>query len=595
MKQLFLVCCLCFAVLVQAQSPKLPSGAEPQQVFPSLQMPDAEYSQELILNTVLPEIGYAFLKPEQFLRSHFTESPEGYHYFFTFRINEVESYDRFVKVFIDRQGSVRSLTYLLSGCEKPAAGTFINGEVLRMAHPDWQIQGEAVYTWYYTGNEWIPLTGLTVIPDIAANTERRYFDAQQKLVLRQPLAFRFHSKDTTLRGKVFWPDPLTSAQVPYGGAYQDFNDADTPSLNNERVWKTLRVRFNSDSFLLEDSTFYFVEIEAPSSTPPVLFDTVADFMRNAQEFEYINSYYHLQTWVRQVHDLGFDLPRVRIQVDPHASNGADVSGFSTSFNPPALLFGEGGIDDAEDADVLIHELGHGLSYGASPGTVKGVERQSIEEGNSDYFAMSYSRQISSYGWEKTFNWDGNLTWQGRVVNTQKKLPEDFSSNFYSNAEIWVAALARVYDSLGPYTTDRLVLCALYHQVPEMTFTQMSASCMLCDSLQNGAENVAIIADAFNAKGIETAVRKPAQGQTGWKLINTYGFSKRGEALTLDFGLIFSGQVELVDLQGRVLRSYRLDSAESFSMKPEGIKNGLYLLRVNSDTNHSKSFLISVAQ
>jgi hypothetical protein len=41
-------------------------------------------------------------------------------------------------------------------------------------------------------------------------------------------------------GKVFNPDPLTSANVVYGGAYQDSSDADIVVLNNQRQTKTFK-------------------------------------------------------------------------------------------------------------------------------------------------------------------------------------------------------------------------------------------------------------------------------------------------------------------------------------------------------------------
>ena len=44
---------------------------------------------------------------------------------------------------------------------------------------------------------------------------------------------------------------------------------------------------------------------------------------------------------------------------PHGFNGADNSSYSPGTG--RLQFGEGGVDDAEDSDVVHHELGHGPS------------------------------------------------------------------------------------------------------------------------------------------------------------------------------------------------------------------------------------------
>ncbi|MEZ4916786.1 MAG: hypothetical protein R2836_07345 [Chitinophagales bacterium] len=56
---------------------------------------------------------------------------------------------------------------------------------------------------------------------------------------------------------------------------------------------------------------------------------------------------------------------LQISVDTHGNNGADNSFFSPA-TPLRLIFGEGGVDDAEDADVIIHEYGHAISHFAAP-------------------------------------------------------------------------------------------------------------------------------------------------------------------------------------------------------------------------------------
>ena len=47
-----------------------------------------------------------------------------------------------------------------------------------------------------------------------------------------------------------------------------------------------------------------------------------------------------------------------VHFDPHGFDGADNSQFSSAGEN--LTFGQGGVDDAQDADVIIHELGHGI-------------------------------------------------------------------------------------------------------------------------------------------------------------------------------------------------------------------------------------------
>lgn len=566
----------------------------PKQVFLSTPVTVKELpGSTQVLDQVLAHIPGPSLKPENFSLLTYRESPVGYHYLYQFQLQGIPVEDQYIRVFVDKKFNLRQLIWQLRGIHVPATAPFGDSETLRQRLNHYDHVGAIVKVWKYQPEGWQALLKVSVIEDIAAFAEYRYYDVNYQEVYRIDNAARFKGKDSVIQANVFFPDPLTSAGVPYGGAYLDFNDADSPALNNERVWRPVIVDFFNDSLFLRDSVLHFEELENPVSQRPVLVGPLADFTRNQQDFEFVNSYYHLQSWIRRVHDLGYPLPGQPIQVDPHAANGADVSGFTPAFGEMALLFGEGGIDDAEDADVVVHELGHALSYSVAPGTNNGLERTSFEEGNCDYFAMSYSRQINNFGWEKTFNWDGNVTWQGRTVTTDKKMPEDYTSNKYSNAEVWVAALREIYDSVGPDISDRLVLCALYNQVTNMTFYQMANNCLQCDSILNNGENHRLIFNAMNTRGLAFPLGFKEPAPSSWTLLNSAGFAFRGEALRIDFGgQPVSGIAEVYDIQGKLLFTILLDDAPYFELDEPINEKGLYLLRIHSDTNLSMTYRIA---
>lgn len=581
---------LLFGIQAQAQE----FTEEPRQVFVTYPLEITELPGSFeILSQVLRHLPESDLKAENFSLLTYRESPVGYHYLYQYRLQGIPVEGQYLRAFVDKNLNLRQLIWQLRGSHMPPVAVFGDAETLRLRLAAMNYVGEITRVWKYHPDGWQALLKANVIEDIAAFAEYRFYDANYQEVYRVDNAARFEGKDSVILAHVFYPDPLTSAQAPYGGAFLDFNDADSPALNNERIWRPMHVDFVNDSFFLRDSVFYFAELENPISQQPILLGPGANFTRSQQEFEFVNSLYHLQSWIRRVHDLGYPMPGMPIQVDPHASNGADVSGFTPVFGDMALVFGEGGIDDAEDADVLVHELGHALSYSVAPGTNNGFERTSFEEGNCDYFAMSYSRQISNYGWEKTFNWDGNMTWQGRVVNTTKVLPQDYSSNKYSNAEIWVAALREIYDSIGPDLTDRLVLCALYNQVTDMRFNQMANNCLQCDSILNNGANRMLIFNAMNTRGLAFPLGFKEPVNSSWSLLNSAGFAFRSEALRVDFGgLSFSGTAEVYDIQGKLIHRVRLQDVLYFELNEPVKEKGLYLLRLHSDTNLSVTYRIA---
>src|SRR5690606_4713427 len=137
---------------------------------------------------------------------------------------------------------------------------------------------------------------------------------------------------------------------------------------------------------------------------------------------------------------------------------ADNSIFYPAPSPKRIAFGIGGVDDAEDADVCIHEYAHFVSETASPGSNIGSQRNALDEGFGDYLAASYSTSINTFNRQWVYNWDGhNEFWNGRSVNSSKVYPHDTVSSIYRNGEMWSSALMKIYDEIGRAATDSLIL------------------------------------------------------------------------------------------------------------------------------------------
>ena len=75
-----------------------------------------------------------------------------------------------------------------------------------------------------------------------------------------------------------------------------------------------------------------------------------------------------------------------------------------------LAFGEGGMDNGEDAEIILHELGHRLHDWLTHGAKSCVER--LSEGFTNYLAVSYTCSLGcwspnnpEYHW--VHKWDGH--------------------------------------------------------------------------------------------------------------------------------------------------------------------------------------------
>ncbi|MBO9664906.1 DUF4394 domain-containing protein, partial [Dokdonella sp.] len=251
-------------------------------------------------------------------------------------------------------------------------------------------------------------------------------DAQSGDVLRaQDLAL---NADGT--GTVWTPDPLSYKKVAYGGGYVDGDNADTPELTGALVSVTLPdiSQDGSGNYILSGPYAVCKDWDTPhhAGECPALPTTDFSATRSTESFDAVMAYYHITRYMKYVNEtLGVAIMPVEhtggVYFDPHARDGDDNSYYvGGEFD---LGFGEGGIDDAQDADVIIHELGHGLHDWVTGGHLS--RQEGLSEGFGDYTAGSYSRDYpnqwtssdTAYNW--VFNWDGhNEFWAGRVLNFQ---------------------------------------------------------------------------------------------------------------------------------------------------------------------------------
>jgi len=262
-------------------------------------------------------------------------------------------------------------------------------------------------------------------------------------------------------GYIFNPDPLSKMQVAYAGQYVDNNDATNASLDAARTLVTIpELDFTGGVYKLKGSYAEIKDLETPSTG---LFTQATNqflFNRNDQGFEAVNAYWHVDNSLRYINQtLNIAcIPLTNAGIlwyDPHGLDGDDNSYYSNG----RLVFGEGGVDDAEDADVVLHELGHGIHDWLTNGSLSQV--QGLSEGCGDYWAQSYSRSLNqwpssapAYNW--MFSWDGhNEYWAGRITNYTVLYPG--SGAIHTRGQIWASALMRIYDKIGKAKTDRAFL------------------------------------------------------------------------------------------------------------------------------------------
>ena len=121
-----------------------------------------------------------------------------------------------------------------------------------------------------------------------------------------------------------------------------------------------------------------------------------DYHRNDDRFEQVMAYYWVTEAQKYIQSLGFGSTRRAVNKESQDIR-TNQYGVDNSFSwdkHDYLRFGKGGVDDAEDAEVILHEYGHAIQDSQVAGFGVGPEAGGIGEGFGDYWAVTVSDVIA---------------------------------------------------------------------------------------------------------------------------------------------------------------------------------------------------------
>ena len=367
------------------------------------------------------------------------------------------------------------------------------------------------------------------------------------------------------------------------------------ALAQEQFWGEIPVDYAAGKFNLNNNFFVISDLSPPFTNPSTSPTDSFDFNRSEVDFEDVNAFYHLNRYQAYWESLGFtDLALEEILVDAHGNNGADNSFFAPT-SPPRLVFGQGGVDDAEDADVIIHEYGHAISAFASPESNVAEERRALDEGFGDYLASSYSKQFTNFASNEVFSWDGhNEFWPGRISNSNKtKLDISINQNIYFNGEVWSATLNDLHNNLGATISDKLAIEVMYYNMPNTTISQAAKNLFLADTLLYGGIHTCEIFDILFMRKFLMGTCLDFYSGLGNKffqdnrvqLLNTFGFTNYDEDITVRFETAEykNSQIQLFDIKGKCIFSFN-PKAQVIQLNFPKLSAGAYFMTITSESN-----------
>ena len=536
--------------------------------------------------------------------SYFKTSPAGKHYTFQQLYNGIPVYNSSLKANLDLSKNIRSImneSHNLSFINSSA----INSQISQLNQAGFSagfIAATFDYSPEFTSEINICLTDRNTavavqkleVWDVAKGLHRLMLVDESKNIIYQQDLKRYHhfsnGPDTTITGKVFKPDPLTTAHVAYGTTYVDNNDADNASLTAQLVSVSMPATYTAGTFSLKNAYVQITELEAPTVAVVTSTTPVFDFTRSQSGFEDVNSFYHITTMQLYLQSLGYNnLMNQLIKVDSHGDNGQDNSYFSGSGGQPILSLGEGGVDDAEDADVIVHEYGHAVSWSANNNGFGSSDRGALDEAFGDYQAATYSRSIDNYHWADIFSWDGhNPFWPGRSAATSKIYPTNLVGEIHDDGEIWSSAMMDIWTVLVKTTTDKLMYQSIYNWSSNMTMPQAALLVFQADTLQNAGANFSVLCNAFKNHGLYNGNCSTGIDEhpvtSAVEIINSANFAAGNGSLFILFPNFEKRlQVEVYDVSGRKVYQAENENNNKILLNPSDFDKGLYLVSVKTSS------------
>jgi len=304
-------------------------------------------------------------------------------------------------------------------------------------------------------------------------------------------------------GTVFLPNPVADLQDQ---SLTDQKDADYRALQPAYHRVTL-TNLDGSGYLRGDWATIVSETGNAAYSPANTFN----YNRHQDEFEQVMAYYWVTEAQNYLQRLGFgsgtfrpvnkESQRVRIN-----QWGADNSFFTDKRDE--LRFGKGGVDDAEDAEVILHEFGHAIQDSQQTPLGFGFSREAgaIGEGFGDYWAVTVSTLIAPTpdpacvaDWDSV-SYTSTVPHCLRRVDTNLHYPGDLNGQVHHDGQIWSRALWDIRKALGNVAADTTIIEA-HFDMPNPTMPQLAATTVAVARQLYGNGAATKVKAAFVARGI----------------------------------------------------------------------------------------------
>jgi hypothetical protein len=309
------------------------------------------------------------------------------------------------------------------------------------------------------------------------------------------------SATATGTGTVFWPNPVASLQDQ---TLTDQKDADYAQL--QPAYRNVALtNLDGTGFLVGD----WAQIVSETGDRAYSSTNTFTYHRSDDRFEQVMAYYWITEAQRYIQSLGFGTgryPAVNMQSQRVRINqlGYDNS-FATDHPVDELRFGKGGVDDAEDAEVILHEYGHAIHF-SQRFSFATEEAGAISEGFGDYWAANVTNILAPTpdpacvaDWDAT-SYTSTVPHCLRRVDENLHYPGDLSGEVHHDGQLWSRALWDIRTALGHAKADTVILNGQF-DFPGTSMSDLARSTVASAQRLYGKTAAAAVQKAFAARGI----------------------------------------------------------------------------------------------
>jgi hypothetical protein len=309
---------------------------------------------------------------------------------------------------------------------------------------------------------------------------------------------------STGTGQVFLPNPVAFLQDQ---SLTDRKDADYAAL--QPAYRTVTLtNLDGSGYLRGD----WANIRSETGDPAYSPNNTFIYGRDDDRFEQVMAYYWVTAAQKYIQSLGFGsaLRPINMESQDIRINqwGADNS-YSWDKHD-VLRFGKGGVDDAEDAEVILHEYGHAIHDSQMTpfgGFGQSLEAGAIGEGFGDYWAVTVSNVVAPTADPACVaDWDAVSYTSGvphclRRVDRDLHYPDDLVGRVHADGQIWSRALWDIRNRLGNVTADTLILEAQFDFAPDTSMPAAAAATVAAAARLFGAGTAAMVQAVFQERGL----------------------------------------------------------------------------------------------